>query len=161
MSTAPIIANYLEQYVVFVNDVLKRRREGYHYICVEDFVLQNGEAFTPDKLKRPYKYGKLKECYGNAAKLALLYDNLTYVEGFGYRNILPVMHAWCVDENGLVVDPTWRWGRKGTQWESMEGELFGVRIPKDILTEKLLRTRTYGVIDDFASHWPLLQKEWI
>lgn len=48
------------------------------------------------------------ECFENAARLAAE-TGLRYFEGLAVcaRNPEALHHAWCVDEDGEVVDPTW------------------------------------------------------
>lgn len=78
---------------------------------VERFVFDHGHEFPEIAPKRfvPRRHRKSGQCYLNCAQLALGDGQLTYVEGFA---VLPdialhFQHAWCVDENGQVVDPTW------------------------------------------------------
>jgi hypothetical protein len=71
-----------------------------------EFMLKYGRDYQigPETFKGPR--ATPKECYVNALMLALRNPTLTYVEGkvgvFG----VPIDHAWCVDENNIVVDPT-------------------------------------------------------
>lgn len=51
-------------------------------------------------------HGQQKACYANAQYLARTRKGLRYAEGFA-TGVVPVEHAWCVDEKGRVVDPTW------------------------------------------------------
>ena len=45
-------------------------------------------------------------CYSNAFSHASRHG-LFYVEGFALSGELMFQHAWCVDDAGLVQDPTW------------------------------------------------------
>lgn len=64
---------------------------------------------------RPYKvirndkldFGPAKNCYGNAALVALYNDEYTYVEGWA-TGIIPVHHAWVEDADGNAIDVTLR-----------------------------------------------------
>jgi hypothetical protein len=50
-----------------------------------------------------------KQCFVNAARLVGRFRTLTYVEGYAYREgLFPMHHAWAVDADRSVVDPTWR-----------------------------------------------------
>lgn len=61
----------------------------------------------------------LGQCYQNAYRLM---DNrsMTYCEGYAAIKGLgiPIAHAWVVDSDGFVIDPTWKDGT----------EYFGVRF---------------------------------
>jgi hypothetical protein len=76
-------------------------------------VLKDGEPFqwVPWETWRGRGYRRAREkfCFNNANKLALNHDELTHVEGFAWnKGMMAVHHAWCVTEDGFVVDPTWR-----------------------------------------------------
>jgi hypothetical protein len=64
---------------------------------------QYGRAWNPAELpaeveKKPEGY-----CYQNAYHLVIDHPDLTYVEGYADS----MKHAWCVDAQGNVIDPTW------------------------------------------------------
>ena len=73
-------------------------------------VLELGRSFTPQRRPKGIKRGRQKQCYENAYALLAQHPTLTYCEGFvlaeGVR--IPVEHAWCIDEEGNVVDNTLR-----------------------------------------------------
>lgn len=80
---------------------------------VYEFVLENGVAFKGTNWKshrgKGYRRGKIKECFPNAWDLAFSHSGLSYYEGYAYRGIVPVHHAWVVNAEGQVIDPTWRY----------------------------------------------------
>lgn len=92
------------------------------YLGMEELLLQHGELFTPaafNKRQYPNARRTRRECFCNAILLAGRYDNLRYAEGLAAGGaVLPVHHAWCIDEYGAVVDPTWR--------DAAQAEYFGV-----------------------------------
>lgn len=71
----------------------------------ESLVLTEGELFRWQP--RPKDVTKMadKQCYFNALHLAMDRD-WRYVEGFASK-MMVTMHAWCVDDAGRVIDPTW------------------------------------------------------
>lgn len=50
--------------------------------------------------------GVPKGCYANAQYLVKRRKCWQYVEGYACHRI-PLEHAWCLDADGKVVDPTW------------------------------------------------------
>jgi len=116
------------------------KREGYKYSSSEDLVLKQGKFFTPEKRPDGIELGPKKECFANAAKLALERSNLTYVEGYAMVNDrlpLPIAHAWCVDKKGRVIDNT---------WENPGVSYFGVPFKTSYLAKKLSETGVYGIL---------------
>lgn len=116
------------------------KREGYKYSSSEDLVLKQGKFFTPETRPADVKLGAKKECFSNAARLALERSNLTYVEGYAMINDglpLPIAHAWCVDKKGRVVDNT---------WENPGVAYFGVPFKTSYLAKKLSETGVYGIL---------------
>lgn len=66
-----------------------------------------GQPFATHAQKRP-KQGLKQQCFYNAFHLAIE-TGLHYVEGYAVAGHLPLPleHAWCVDDAGLIYDPTW------------------------------------------------------
>jgi len=72
-----------------------------------DLVLKRGRFFQAQPFPKGYRRGKAQDCYGNSSKLAMFKLGLTYCEGtvlcqFGTL----VDHAWCVTDDGKVIDVT-------------------------------------------------------
>lgn len=87
-----------------------RSDPGFVYRSAFDFVLKHGSWHAPCPMPRGVRYGQPKACYGNAILLSVV-RGWTYVEGFALPAIsiaLPVMHAWNLDDEGRLVDSTWR-----------------------------------------------------
>jgi hypothetical protein len=118
---------------------------------LEDFVSKHGQAF-PWVPGRAPKIGEQNMCFKNAANMALE-QGLVYVEGFALAlpAPIPVAHAWCVGEDGMVIDPTW-----DEAILTGEREYFGIAIKHDYLCVALVRRRMWGVMDDWEGRWPML-----
>jgi hypothetical protein len=82
-----------------------------HGGLIHSLILERGRFWSPRDLPENVQAGRLGDCFRQARELALLRPEcFTYVEGYAYSRVdfcVPVHHAWCVDEYGNVVDPTW------------------------------------------------------
>jgi hypothetical protein len=101
------------------------------YTSEADFILKNGRSFEYAALPRGVRMGRPRECFRNAAALALRKpDMYMYVEGYAVNRWVAmhtVAHAWCIGVDNLVVDPTWDAG----------AEYFGVPFRHDYLSRVL------------------------
>ena len=122
-----------------------------HYVGFDQMVLKHGLLFkhgpnvTPTE--REYSATTPKQCFLNATHAALEHRDLTYVEGFAYNGILPIHHAWLVDEDGVVHDPTW------ASMQGREGEediYIGIPFKTDWLLRHLAEKETYGVYGEWG-----------
>ncbi len=69
-----------------------------------------------------------------------------YCEGFA-DSIVPVLHAWCIDELGNVIDPTWR---KGNDYH-------GIPYTTEYVSKVVEETGYWGsMIDNYHQNYPLL-----
>jgi hypothetical protein len=84
--------------------------------------------------------GEMGECYANAGRMAFDNPRLRYVEGYAVPATvpLPMMHAWLIDADDRIIDPTWP---DGTAY-------FGVPIPRATYSELLMRLGYWGVLDN-------------
>lgn len=101
-------------------------------------LLEKGRFFQAQTLPAQYKVGTPQNCFQDAWKLAMVHHDLTYCEGEA-MNIIPVHHAWCVDKEGRVIDPTW-----SSIGDTGEHAYFGVKIPNDELSKRIMQKKTYG-----------------
>jgi len=119
---------------------------------IEKFILTFGRHFLPAALLPVIKRGRAKQCYQNAADLALG-DELKcdYAEGFAYDvdGGFPFGHAWCVQRR-TAIDPTLK---------SPERYAYlGVIVPRRVLIETLEKQGHYGILtgelgDEFMQSW--------
>ena len=81
----------------------------WKYSGFEELILDCGVEMSFTPLPSSIDRGLPKNCYHNCFEI--LKDNLdlTYCEGYAlYPDLaLPLIHAWLIDEDGLVIDPTW------------------------------------------------------
>ena len=140
-------------YLTMMVDVRKsmgKTSTKFKFCGMEDLLLQHGKFFGVGAKSRKIKMGQIKQCFMNAAHLALDNRNFIYCEGFAYNGILPLHHAWVIDSKGNVIDNTWR--KTGTAY-------FGIPFSTDYLRGTLLKTRYYGLLDRWKDGWPLLTGE--
>jgi len=82
-----------------------------------------------------------KQCFKNAFALASSNPGgLAYVEGLALTSGIPLHHAWCVDRDGNVSDPT---------WPDLGQAYFGVALDIDAMRAHVLAKGTYGFIEGF------------
>lgn len=130
----------------------KGSRKDFDFFGQEDFVIQKGKDFKSQKYPEKYKghRGKAKLCFTNAFNLSQRFPELIYVEGYGMSPKIPlaIHHAFCVDKEGGVVDPT---------WDSQEEiAYFGVEFKQEYVVETILRTEHYGILENWTEGFPLL-----
>lgn len=114
------------------------------------FELGHG-SFFPSQAYDSRKYGKpgpMKECFANAAMLAHRHG-LPYVEGHCLSRIgIPILHAFCLDEEGRVVDPTWR--------DPADCLYHGVKLQAaKVLHHHIACGYHVSMLDDYMNRWPL------
>lgn len=113
-------------------------REGA-YGSYEELALENGHLGRWSPIS-PLELMPAKNCYANALTLALE-KGYTYVEGYAH-SILTVAHAWCEDERGNVVEPT---------WDADEGRFYlGVPMDPHRALAHCAKTGYYGL---FCNDW--------
>lgn len=110
-----------------------------------DMVFKEGRYFAP--AERPLDISKDadKECFKNAALLAMANPKYTYVEGFATiksLGALPISHAWVVDKKGNVVDSTWK--TPGTSY-------YGIPFKTEFLEKTIVKTKVWGLIPEMPS----------
>lgn len=131
------------------------------YLGPADFVLREGVNFTPAVLpdKYAHRLGIPKHCYDNAYHLARTsHGKLRYVEGYA-QAMLAVHHAWTVDDNDQVVDPTWLLGNPDHPLE--DAVYVGVPIPIPVI--RAVRKATpdsVSLLQNYQLDYPAFDAPW-
>lgn len=136
------VKTFLEQISKQIGD-----RKDLKYSSIEDFVLKEGQGFK--EKAGNVKTGQMGECFKNAFKLwESDRRKFDYVEGYAVVGNLPVpvLHAWCVDKEGVVYDPTWKDGRG----------YYGVKLKDEYIYRTLVARKKYGIIDNIEERFPIL-----
>ena len=105
------------------------------FVGMPGLILYYGKSFVKISQNSCFM-GNKKECFKNAYQLSFT-KNLTYCEGYAVSKILnfPVEHAWCIDNDNNVIDPTWNDGI----------EYFGIPFSMEFIINQALKTSVYGV----------------
>lgn len=110
-------------------------------VLVGDFYLDLGQARLTVPLPNDVKQGKMKECYMNAGLLSTERPEFAYCEGYALRNdVFPMHHAWCLNEQGKVIDPTWPHDEKN--------EYLGVALNHMFVVMSSLKTGLWGILSE-------------
>lgn len=147
----------------YIDECVKLSHKGskeFHYNTVHDFAKQEGRYFTsimeeiPDEWRQ---WSTHRQCYYNAAKLALAFpEDLKYCEGYA-SSIIPTSHAWCTTKKGEVVDPTWR--TQGKIDKSYLHEYLGVEFSFQFLSAHYCYAPNFGsLLDCWDLRWYLMKE---
>jgi hypothetical protein len=138
----------LQQRAEIFNKVNKN--PDFLYKGVDNLVLAYGQPFTK-QIKSPFQ-GEPKSCFQNCYQALYDFPELSYCEGFAVKNHLgiPIIHAWLVNNNLEVVDPTWT-------KEGLENcTYFGVVLTEDFVLEMTEKTERYGILEsDYVTNYQL------
>jgi len=145
---------YLKQMSQMRRTMMKRPGD-FVYNGMEDFVLKEGKPFRVNlkKLNR-FGTGQMKMCFRNAFELTMKNPDLIYVEGFA-TCVIPTLHAWVVDQDGVIADPTWD-ADEGVKQYRPSG-YYGVMFSHKQCLEMMVKTGHYGMLDAWQAGWPLLK----
>lgn len=121
------------------------RTSDWKYRGFDDLLLKEGtwDELPASELPDGVRRGRPKQCFMNAYQLATSQsDKYTYVEGMAIPDVvsIPMGHAWCVDNNGKVVDPTWPVPGKA---------YFGVHLSAEFIQRHAAKTGVYGVFGGY------------
>lgn len=119
----------------------------YAYQGPADLLLRHGRPYDPHPFPARLTRGTPCHCFDNAFTLARRSrGRLRYAEGYA-AGLIPVEHAWCLDDCGRVVDPTWDDGVA----------YFGVELPLEAV-RAARRDDNLSALFDWMGHHPLCRK---
>jgi hypothetical protein len=110
------------------------------------FIRVYGTPHKPVPAPADLAPGKRGCCFANAFRLASVRPDLHYAEGYGTlwgSDTWLHRHAWCVDSQGWVIDPTWGMD------SPLPLALRGLVLPLD-LVEPYCRELSRGTLDDLS-----------
>lgn len=151
----------LQRYLEGMRDLVRSESRlwtaGNRYPIYEALVLDQGRPMRAARLPAGVARGRLRYCYGNALSLVHRHQGLTYVEGFAIawhdgRPGAPSLHAWAINANGRVWDPTWPEPESSAYWGlafsradvdrfvALDADTFGILATEHLIGSPLLRT---------------------
>lgn len=126
-----------------------QEEEGRRFFDLYDLVLTLGEEFVGAPRPDWCEQMSMQQCYANCDELTWDAENLTYCEGWGWKKgiLLPVCHAWLVNQDGEVIDPTWD--------DPEDAVYIGLRLPDEVRLESNRRSGFNAVLDSdwMADGW--------
>jgi hypothetical protein len=104
-------------------------------------ILDNGKPFTNRILPSPFR-GKVKQCYKNCFDMLWKPQDAYYCEGYAIADglDLAIAHAWLIDDEMRVIDPTW-------DDDSVGATYFGVVFNQEHVFEIGKIAKYYGILD--------------
>jgi hypothetical protein len=120
------------------------RRRAFGANLPNDFMLQYGREYTISAHTYLGPREEPKACFQNATHRAMHDSRLTYVEGYVFVYGVAIQHAWLVDADGFVIDPTLT--------DNDDGRVngyFGVPFITEYVRKACRSNRMYGVLDYF------------
>jgi len=132
-------------------DQLNSRSE-FRYKSIQRLILEHGKSFLT-RIKSPFR-GKQKACFQNCFNAIWEYREFRYCEGFATDDdlSLAISHAWLINDNDDVIDPTWDETRTGSTY-------FGVIFHREFVIEMTTLTRHYGILNNDLMNDRQLQRQ--
>lgn len=104
------------------------------------FLLRRGRGFRTGRHTYSGPRGTPKLCFMNAGNLAISNPEMTYVEGYvRLMGSIPIEHAWCIDDSGVVIDPTLKDGNNIDCY-------FGAAFTTEFLCCTTRRSGVWGIL---------------
>lgn len=114
----------------------------------QDFVLEYGWWYELVSVPVKIAAGTRKQCFTNAAELALPDGSLIYCEGYAiFKTGNPTLHAWVTDGKGNAIDNTWQ--TPGVAYA-------GVPFTWGFVMMTTAKNHAFvSLLDDWQNKWPL------
>lgn len=110
-------------------------------------LMQHAMTFEPaDKNPAWFTRGLAKQCFDNTTRivierLAAGDTSIHYAEGYAMDELgIPMQHAWLVDADNKVIDPTWR--------DATENLYFGIVFETRFVLDLLRIKQRAGILAD-------------
>jgi hypothetical protein len=125
----------------------KREADHLKYESYQELVLDLGSVRKAELILPAWcQTMEAQQCYLNSYRLATENEDLTYCEGYALHSYFRVPHAWVVDQDGRIIDPTWT----GLAEPQTHAYYAGVKFDTDFL---VLHADETGWVSMFATDW--------
>ena len=123
----------------------------WRFTSPHGLILHYGRYWMSRTKPKGVKWGRKGECFSNAFYLMARCPWLTYCEGYALLTDLPLefLHAWCVDQEGNVIDNTWR---------KPSTEYFGIPFDRDWVLKFVRDKEESGVLLEYDE---MFNAEWL
>ena len=138
----------LTEYIQSISNISNGEIKQYY-----EWFLKNSQKYIKINKVESKKLSKksiIKECYDNCFKFAYGH-NLKYIEGYT-MSIIPIEHAFLINNNNEVVDPTLAINTEISK-DRYGSEYMGVEIPNNILLEIRADTKKYSLCIPILFHY--------
>lgn len=137
---------YLEHLITFIQMNAEMER-GFGPATA---LLQHAKTFEPADTNPSWlTLGPAKQCFDNVTRIVIERldagdTSIHYAEGYAMdaELAIPMQHAWLVDADGKVIDPTWR--------DVADNLYFGVVFETDFVINLLRNKKSAGILVDVA-----------
>ena len=115
---------------------------------LHDLILEYGWWYEPVEVPKGIVTGERKQCFTNAAELALPDCSLIYCEGYAiFKTGHPRLHAWVTDGKGNAIDNTWP--TPGISYA-------GIPFTWEFVMMTTTKNQAFvSLLDDWQNKWPL------
>jgi hypothetical protein len=131
-----IVANSFEDYL--------KARAQFSRSKFDLWLTEHGCQYEVDEKTYRGRRMEMRQCFANSSRLAIKDRSLTYCEGYISVHGIPIHHAWVIDKNDKVRDPTLKLDKT-----MPVREYFGVPFTVEYLTKVLLISDVYGLLDGY------------
>ena len=139
-------------FLEFVSGVASRSKKSYmKYGSYEEFVLLEGYAMEHRRPVPEIERGTMGQCFRNSMMYVLDHRDLTYCEGWAMsaRLPIPLQHAWILDGEDKVIDPT---------WDDEEVAYYGVPFDFEFVAKFAIEVGYFGILgNDYLNDFALLR----
>lgn len=130
------------------------KNRGYQYASIYELVADQGRPFTARPLPPAFEKMSPKECFRNASIVAIRHAGagIMYCEGYVNTlpgNIVPILHAWCIDRDENIIDPTLAY--------QPHIEYIGIPFDLRFMLYTFEIHKAGSLLDDWKNGWPLLK----